>query len=200
MQKLYKKPIANIIKNNWTDLSGLLTLDKINEKLNSGVYASLFDLFLDLRLLLEQRDPQNPANTNTNIILEDITNWITHKFHNMPRSQEEYDYIKIHKLIKKINFVFNAMILKLESSETTIDLSGQSVLSPKMPQAGQKRLEVLQQRIEHLRTPEELQAVLRILQKHIPQFTLAPEVVIEGRYITKACANDLRDYLNSVNA
>ena len=77
---------------------------------------------------------------------------------------------------------------------------GQLMSLPKQPQAGQKRLENLQQRIEHLRKPKELQAILKILQKHIPQFTLAPEVVIEGRYITKACANDLKEYLNSVNA
>lgn len=253
MKKLYNKPIANMLKKNWTDLSGVLTLDRINEKLNSNVYASLFDFFIDLRLLLEQRDPQNQENSVINIVLEDLTQWVTYKFHNMPRSPEELEYIKTHKLAQKVNMIFGAMIVKVDNSSmnnfadpsytgsninqspsltsTSSSLSnfaasdfggiystttssayspinsfnnygsyGQLISLPKQPQAGQKRLEILQQRIEHLRTPKELQAILKILQKHIPQFTLAPEVVIEGRYITKACANDLKEYLNSVNA
>lgn len=255
MKKLYSKPIANMLKENWTDLSGRLTLDKINEKLNSNTYASLFDFFLDLRLLLEQRDPQNQKNAVINIILEDLTQWITYKFHNMPRTPEELEYIETHKLAQKVNMIFGAMIVKVENSSmqslndssfigsnvnsspnlnspssssslgalssseiggiysTTTSSAyssingfnnyggyGQLTALPKQPQAGQKRLEVLQQRIEHLKTPQELQAILKILQKHIPQFTLAPEVVIEGRYITKACAIDLKEYLNSVNA
>ena len=85
-------------------------------------------------------------------------------------------------------------------STSILGATGNSQIpSSKSPLAGQKRIEVLQQRIEHLKTPRELQEILKILQKHIPQFTLAPEVVIEGRFITKACANDLRDYLNSIN-
>ncbi|OHT15358.1 hypothetical protein TRFO_14102 [Tritrichomonas foetus] len=202
MQKLDQKPIANLLKTNWTDLSGALTLEKINEKLASNIYASPFDLFLDIRLLLEERDPQNPSNATTNIILKDISQWIINKFHNMPRIPEELEYFQTKKLVEKINMVFNAMIIKSDNSDATYDLTAQTQLfaSPKMPQAGQKRLELLQQRIEHLRTPNELQAVLSILQRHIPQFSLAPEVVIEGRYITKACANELREYLNSVNA
>lgn len=248
MKKLYNKPIANMLKENWTDLSGRLTLDKINEKLNSNVYASLFDFYLDIRLLLEQRDPQNQENAVINIILEDLTQWVTYKFHNMPRTPEELEYIKIHKLAQKVNMIFGAMIIKVDNSNDASSISsningspnlnatspslsglsmsdtsgiysmttssayspingfnnygsyGQLMSLPKQSQASQKNLETLQQRIEHLRTPKELQAILKILQKHIPQFTLAPEVVIEGRYITKACYVDLKEYLDSVNA
>lgn len=242
LDKFCSKPIAAMLKENWTDLSGQLTLDKILEKFNSKVYASLFDLYLDIRLLLEQKDPQNPINSTKNLILADLTQWITRKFFNIPRSPEELDYFKTRKLVQKVNLIFGAMIVKPENyslpsqnydsfnsipSSSSLSSSSSSlnslpstdfnaiysspstsilastgnsqIPSSKSPLVGQKRIEVLQQRIEHLKTPQELQEILKILQKHIPQFTLAPEVVIEGRFITKACANDLRDYLNSIN-
>ncbi|KAH0788316.1 hypothetical protein GPJ56_007790 [Histomonas meleagridis] len=174
----------------------------IQQKLQSNNYASLFDFYLDVRLLLEPK----PDQTNVKkLILEELSQWFTNKIYNIPRSPEEENYMKVKKLISKINYIFKAMIIKFETlPDPNLDpLSSNdlSLASSKIPpQTGQKRIETLQQRIEHLRTPEELQSVLRILQKHIPQLTLGPEVIIEGRYITKACANELRDYLNSVNA
>jgi hypothetical protein len=206
LEKLAERPICRFLTSDWADLSGVLTLDRLAEKLQSRCYASLFDFYLDVRLFLEPRDPQDPAAPTINVLLEDITQWVTQKIPNLPRSQAEADYFRVRKLIRKLNLIFSAMLLRHDSgfpdgNPDPIAPAAQPLVSPKMPpQAGQKRIEVLQQRIEHLRTPEELQVVLRILQKHIPQFTLSPEVVIEGRFITKACANELRDYLNSVNA
>jgi hypothetical protein len=205
LDKLTAKPIARFLSTNWTDLSGSLTLPRVRTKLHSNQYSSLFDLYLDLLLLLEPRDPKNPSSATINVILEDLTVWVSAKIANLPRSQEEMDFLRVMKLLEKISIILSAMALKPETvgegPPETVTAASQPFVSPKTPpQAGQRRIELLQQRIEHLRTPEELQAVLRILQKHIPQFSLAPEVVIEGRYITKACANELRDYLNSVNA
>ena len=115
LDKFCNKPIASMLKENWTDLSGQLTLDKILDKFNSKVYASLFDLYLDIRLLLEQKDPQNPINSTKNLILEDLTQWITRKFFNIPRSPEELDYFKTRKLVQKVNLIFGAMIVKPEN-------------------------------------------------------------------------------------
>jgi hypothetical protein len=204
LRKIHAKPLARMLNDGWTDLSGSLTLDRIADKLNSRVYVTPFDFYLDLRLLLELRDPQFVTNRVVNIMLEDLTNWVTIQVGNLPRTSDEAKYFKLRKLIDRIRTIISAMAVRTENALTEPDGStpeSQPLVSPKTPlQAGQRRIEVLQQRLEHLRTPEELQSVLRILQKHIPQFTLAPEVVIEGRYITKACAKELRDYLNSVNA
>jgi hypothetical protein len=206
LDRFSSRPLSRMLLTDWTDLSGSLTFSQIHEKLHSDAYASLFDFYLDLRLLLEPRDPQQPSSALINVILEDLTHWATRKVMNLPRSKEERDFLRVKKLLEKISVVLSAMVMRPDSAfgdglPEAVTPASQPFVSPKTPpQAGQKRIEVLQQRIEHLRTPEELQTVLRILQKHIPQFSLAPEVVIEGRYITKACANELRDYLNSVNA
>ena len=61
-----------------------------------------------------------------------------------------------------------------------------------------KRIESIQQKIDRIKRPEDLQGVLRILQKYVPQLTLSSEVVIEGRLITKQCVAELRNYLNSI--
>jgi hypothetical protein len=190
----------------WTDLSGCLTFSRIREKLDSAQYASLFDFYFDMRLFLELRNPQTTSSPTVTLILDDITQRLTRKVMNLPRSKEERDFLGVKKLLERISVILSAMVMHPESAAAdglpeSAALGMQPFTSPKAPpQAGHRRIEALQQQIAHLRTPEELQAVLHILQKHIPQFSLAPEVIIEGRYITKACANELRDYVNSVNA
>lgn len=205
LEKLSKKPIARSVTLDWTDPTGKLTLREVSENLSSNRYASLFDFYLDLRLLFEPRSPEDPDNKVVNIIISDIGAWLFQKVQNMPRSKEEANYYRVQKILQKINVIFGAMITEYDTSMDqgidSKDATSQPLVSSKTPlQAGQKRIEMLQQRIEHLKTPEELQTVLGILQKHIPTFQLSSEVVIEGRMITKACANELRDYLNKVNA
>ena len=205
LKKLSEKPIARHITPEWTDPSGKLSLKDVTDNLIANKYASLFDFYLDMRLLFEPRNPEDPDNKVRNILLADISAWLFPKIQNMPRSKEEANYFRVQKCLQKINVNFGAMITEYDTSmEQNIDAkdaTSQPLVSSKTPlQAGQKRIEMLQQRIEHLKTPEELQTVLGILQKHIPNFQLAPEVVVEGRFITKACANELRDYLNSINA
>jgi hypothetical protein len=203
LDKLAAKPIARMILSNWTDLSGCLTFDDIRNKLHSSQYASLFDFYLDLRLLIELRDPVDPRFQVANRLLEDILEWVTRKVLNLPRSKEERDFLRVKKLLARTSLIVSTMVMRPDSASGEIvpESETQAFISPKTPpQAGQRRIEALQQRIERLRTPEELQTVLHILQKHIPQFSLTPEVVIEARHITRACANELKAYLNSVNA
>lgn len=200
IEKLMSKPLARMITPDWTDITGKLSLSAVIENIPS--YASLFDFYLDMRLLFEPRDPTDPVNSKTNIVLADLSSWLFPKIQNLPRSEDEYKYLKTKRILKKLGIIYGAMLTEFESSpEQSSDPNAQSLASSKMPvQAGQKRIEGLQQRIEHLKTPAQLNAVFAILQKHVPDLTLTPEVVIEGRLITKACANELRDYLNSVNA
>lgn len=205
LNKLESKPMTQLIKNEWACSIGHLTFDKIKEKHENHLYASLFDLYIDLCLLLQPKDQHNTSFSFVNVVLEDIYQWVTNKVQNMPRSKEEEDYMKLHKYIEKIRYIFHAMIINVDIAQPDVpadQAAANRQISTQAMQAtaGHKRIEVLQQRIEHLRTPDELQTVLKILQKHIRHFNLSPEVVIEGRYITKACANELRDFLNSVNA
>ena len=205
-QKFLDRPMTKFIQNGWTDVSGNLTTSIISEKLISNKYSSLFDFYLDVRLILEPHDFTTDSIAFTNVVLSELTQWFINKIYNLPRTKAEHDFIKVKKLTKKINYIFKAMIIKLDNNVPDSSLQSNNedklpfVSSKVSPQVGQKKIEHLQQGVDHLKTPEELQAVLKILQKHIPHITLAPNVVIEGRFITKSCANELRDYLNSVNA
>lgn len=205
-RRLLSRPLSRVIQGSWTDVSGRLTASAVSEKLSSGAYSSLFDFYLDVRLLLEPHDFTPASISGTNVVLTELTQWFVRKVYNLPRTRSEYEYMRVRKLASRTNRVFKAMILKLDNNvpdsslQTSSDEKLLFVSSKVSPQIGQKKIEMLQQGIDHLKTPEELQAVLKILQKHIPHITLAPSVVVEGRFITKACANELRDYLNSVNA
>jgi len=203
LDKLQNKPIGRILDSKWTDTSGKLTASIIRNKLSRQKYITPFDFSLDVKLLLEPRNDGSASNMLQNMILEDINNWFDNKIVNIPRSEEEFEYMKIQKQLKKLKLIIRALLFSAEKTpKQIIDTAQHRPIPPTRegPQPNQKRIEVLQQRIDHLKRPEDIQNVLRILQKHIPHLGLSQEVIIEGRLITKACANELRTFLNSINA
>ena len=199
LNKIEKKPLCRMIREeSWTDVTGQLNLKMIQQKLNEQQYLSVFDFSLDLRLLLEQRDIGNEDFFVQNLILQDITQWLLDKLSNYPSCPEEKQYMDVRTCVKKITLIFTAF--PTDESHVIPDSSQQSSSNNlNIKGAGLKRLEALQSRIEKVKRPEELERILTILQKHIPHIILTPEIVIEGRYLTKACATELRDYLNTIN-
>ena len=99
---LEKKPIARLLTDNWKDFSGKLSLEIIKDKLSKDLYLSPFDFSLDMRLLLEPRNDGDSPNQLQNLILDDITNWLNYKLLNMPRSEDEYLYMRIKKCVNKL--------------------------------------------------------------------------------------------------
>jgi hypothetical protein len=73
------------------------------------------------------------------------------------------DFLRIKKLLDRISVILSAMVMRQEV------VGASMAIEPFVSEKSRlRRIELIQQRIDHLRTPEELQAVLRILQKHIP--------------------------------
>lgn len=207
LEKIHKKPICRLICDpNWKDKSGKINLNDIESKLNDHKYLTVFDFSLDLNLLIEPREVIDETQTTENLILQDISEWLLNKLYNYPRTPEEQEYMKVQKCISKINSILTAIqslyeeMHLLTDPSTVFQSNEASGLNSGNSGAGVKRLEALQDHIEHIKRPDQLEHILSIIQKHIPHISLAPEIVIEGRYITKACAIELRDYLNSINA
>ena len=201
LTSIEKKPIARMITDKWTDFSGKLTLSIIKEKLQNDQYLTPFDFSLDLRLLLEPRNDGDSSNQIQNLILDDITIWLNNKLLNMPRSEDEMLYMKIQKCVQKLQYACRALAFSApKTAKQTVDSSLQR--QPPSNREGQyaalKRIESMQQKIDRIKRPEDLQEVLRILQKYVPQLTLSNEVIIEGRFITKQCVAELRNFLNSI--
>ncbi|EAY19160.1 hypothetical protein TVAG_190560 [Trichomonas vaginalis G3] len=191
-----------MLLDDWTDYSGKLSLEVIKKKLNDNVYLTPFDFSLDLRLILEPKNENDKANPVQAAILDDLTNWVNYKLLNMPRSKEEEDYMHIQKCIAKLQKIIKAMMYNPpKSAHQIIDTAQHKQIPPNREglHSSQKRIDAIQQRIEKIKKPEDLQGVLRILQKYVPQLTLSNEVVIEGRLITKQCVAELRSYLNSIS-
>ena len=202
ISSLKKKPIARFLNDNWTDFSGKLSLDIIKDKLDKNLYLSPFDFSLDMRLLLEPRNDGDSPNQLQNLILDDITNWLNYKLLNMPRSENEYLYMRIQKCVNKLIYACQALMFTAPlTAKQNIDIAQQrqQPSNREGQYAALKRIESIQQKIDRIKRPEDLQGVLRILQKYVPQLTLSSEVVIEGRLITKQCVAELRNYLNSIS-
>lgn len=202
VEKIEKKPIGKMLLNDWKDYSGQLTLEIIKQKLKDHKYLTPFDFSLDMRLLLEPKVEEEAPNPIQVAILDDLTNWLNYKLLNMPRSKEEMDYMHMQKCVRKLQYILRALMYNPPKSAHQIVGSAQHKQIPPNREglhSSQKRIDAIQQRIEKIKKPEDLQGVLRILQKYVPQLTLSNEVVIEGRLITKQCVAELRSYLNSIS-
>lgn len=201
LEKLENKPIARVLNEGLTDYTGKLTLNVIKEKLEANKYLTPFDFSLDLRLLLEPKNTGNPSNAIQNVILEDINTWLNYKLLNMPRSDAELQYMRMQKCIAKLQYIYKALVYTApKTPKQIIDAAQHRQVPPSREgqHSNQKRIETLQKQIDRIKRPEDLQAVLRILQKYVPQLALSNEVVIEGRFISKQCVAELKAYLNSV--
>ena len=108
----------------------------------------------------------------------------------------------IQKQIRKIKYLLRALMYFGEKTPKQIIDGAQHKTTPPVregPQSSQKRIELLQQKIDHIKNPEDLQGILRILQKYVPNLLLSQEMVIEGRLISKACANELKEFFTEIN-
>lgn len=203
IEKLEKKPMFSIINNeNWRCFIENLTFEKIKEKFESKKYISSFDLYLDLKLLLEtDNDKLNP---NLNYVLEDLSQWIDKKIHNMPTSEVEEDYMKVNKYIQKILYLCKA--LNVSSTKSSRQISNLDLLLNKKSgvlnrdtSGNSQKIKKIQGAIDNVQKPEELQSILKILQKHIPNLVLTKELVIDSRMISKQCCAELIELLKRIS-
>lgn len=203
IEKLEKKPMFSIVNNeNWKCFIENLTFEKIKEKFESKKYISSFDLYLDLKLLLEtDNDKLNP---NLNYVLEDLSQWIDKKIHNMPTSEVEEDYMKVNKYIQKILYLCKA--LNVSSTKSSRQISNLDLLLNKKSgvlnrdtSGNSQKIKKIQGAIDNVQKPEELQSILKILQKHIPNLVLTKELVIDGRMISKQCCAELIELLKRIS-
>lgn len=203
IEKLEKKPMFSIVNNeNWKCFIENLTFEKIKEKFESKKYISSFDLYLDLKLLLEtDNDKLNP---NLNYVLEDLSQWIDKKIHNMPTSEVEEDYMKVNKYIQKILYLCKA--LNVSSTKSSRQISNLDLLLNKKSgvlnrdtSGNSQKIKKIQGAIDNVQKPEELQSILKILQKHIPNLVLTKELVIDSRMISKQCCAELIELLKRIS-
>lgn len=203
IEKLEKKPMFSIINNeNWRCFIENLTFEKIKEKFESKKYISSFDLYLDLKLLLEtDNDKLNP---NLNYVLEDLSQWIDKKIHNMPTSEVEEDYMNVNKYIQKILYLCKA--LNVSSTKSSRQISNLDLLLNKKSgvlnrdtSGNSQKIKKIQGAIDNVQKPEELQSILKILQKHIPNLVLTKELVIDSRMISKQCCAELIELLKRIS-
>jgi len=156
LERLSARPIARTITLEWSDPSGELTLAQVSDDLANSRYASLFDFYLDARLLLEPRD--GPGNAILNAVFADLGLWLLPRIENLARSRAEHVYLRVRRLIERVTVIFTAMVAEVGDADRSGDArdSGASI----------GRANGLQERIARLKTPADLMSVLAILKTH----------------------------------
>jgi hypothetical protein len=192
--RFQKKVLLRVI----TDLSSATpvhpTVDRIDGKLSSKVYATPFDFALDVRQLLAEATRAAGANRVAALAIADLSNWFEIHLHKLPRSPEEELHYRLSRGKARIQCIRRAMSLSAARPEA--DPEAVAKLAPKAAHhAPAPLISEIQQLMAETRTPEVQVKLMAVVRKHFPNVGRVESVTLTAGEISMECAEEMRGVL-----